>query len=251
MEKACCLLLAILLLASGAGAESVAQLQPTNYVNDFAHILDAPTAAQLNALCLEVDQKTHAQISVVTINSLDGSDIESFTSALFKKWGIGDKSTKRGVLIVLAVKDRRYRTEVGYGLEPILPDGRVGSFGRNSVPYLRNGDFNGAVALITTSVANAIADDAGVKLDAGQPPPDPDAQVRPGSHPVLPLIALAILALFVIFTPFGRALLFAFLFSGGSRGGGGWGGGGFGGGGGGFGGFGGGSSGGGGASGRW
>ena len=59
---------------------------------------------------------------------LDGSDIESYAVNLFHQWSIGAKSTDRGVLILYAIRDRRDRIEVGYGLEPILPDGKVGGF---------------------------------------------------------------------------------------------------------------------------
>ena len=75
-------------------------------------------------------------MAVVTVISLDGSDIESYASDLFKQWGIGGDLNNRGVLILLSVGDHRYRTEVGYGLEPILPDGKVGGFGREAVPLL-------------------------------------------------------------------------------------------------------------------
>ena len=120
-------------------AEPVSQLQPTGYVNDFAHVLDQSTVAQITDICRQIDEKAHAQIAIVTINSLDSSDIESHAVDLFKKWGIGAKSTNRGVLILYAIKDHRARIEVGYGLEPILPDGKVGSFQREAVPLMRSG----------------------------------------------------------------------------------------------------------------
>src|SRR6266481_10054419 len=107
--------------------ESVSQLHPTDYVNDFAHVLDQGTIAQLDDICQQIDQKARAQIAVVTINSLDDSDIDSYAVDLYKKWGIGSKATDHGVLILLSVQDRRARIEVGYGLEPILPDGKTGS----------------------------------------------------------------------------------------------------------------------------
>ena len=80
-----------------AKAEPVAQLQPTGYVNDFAHVLDPGTKAQIEDICRQVDEKAQAQIAFVTINTLDGSDIESYAVDLFKKWGIGSKKTDRGV----------------------------------------------------------------------------------------------------------------------------------------------------------
>jgi uncharacterized protein len=235
-------------------AEPVSQLHPSNYVNDFAHVLSAQTVSELNDVCQQLDQKAHAQIAVVTINSLDGNDIESYAVDLFKQWGIGSKSTNRGVLILFAIQDHKYRTEVGYGLEPILPDGKVGGFGREAVPLLKQGDYNGAVRLVTLRVADTIAKDAGIQLTGAEAPAEPSSEPSAGIPLGGIILFIIVLIIVLVFRPL-RSLLWLLLFSnfgGGYRGGGGsWGGGGFGGGGGGFGGFGGGSSGGGGASGSW
>src|SRR4029077_12769046 len=126
---------------------------------------DAATQARLNDLCFQVEQKAHAQIAVVTVKSLDGQDVVSYAVALYQKWGIGAKGKDRGVLILMATQDRKYWTTVGYGLEPILPDGKVGGFGREAVPLLRSGDYAGAVTLMTARVASVIAQDAGVTLE--------------------------------------------------------------------------------------
>lgn len=252
-------LLAVLALPLLLHAEPVSQLKPTDYVNDFAHVLDPNTISQLDNIAQQIDQKAHAQIAVVTVNSLDGASIEDYAVDLFHQWGIGSKATNRGVLILLAVKDHRYRIEVGYGLEPILPDGKVGGFGREAVPLLKSSDYNGAVSLLTSRVAEVIAQNEGVQLTGTQPQAAPQPQPEPGQGISNGGIALlVIIVLIVLFTPLRRILFWLLLFGGGggSRGGGwgnsngGWGGG-FGGGGGGFGGFGGGSSGGGGASGGW
>jgi uncharacterized protein len=228
-------------------AEPASQLKPTNYVNDFAGVLNPNTVVQLNGISQQIDEKAHAQIAVVTIKSLDGSDIESYAVALFKQWGIGSKATDHGVLILLATQDRRYRIEVGYGLEPILPDGKVGGFGREVVPLLKQNDYNGAVALLTMRVADVIAQDAGIQLTGSRPAAPVEREEPNKGMSVVGIIVLIVIFLILVSTPFGRLLLFSMLLGG--RGGGG--GGGFGGGGGGFGGFGGGSSGGGGASGSW
>ncbi len=238
-------------------AEPIAQLRPTDYVNDFANILDQGTVKRLDDICQQIDQKAHAQIAVVTINSLDGSDIESYAVDLFKKWGVGSKASDHGVLILLAVQDRKYRIEVGYGLEPILPDGKVGGFGREAVPFLRQNNYSGAILLMTSRIADVIAQDAGITLTGARPEISEQPQehlgkgISPGG-----MVVLAIIIVLVLFVPPLRRILFwMILFGGGGgggyRGGGYSGGGGFGGGGGGFGGFGGGSSGGGGASGGW
>jgi uncharacterized protein len=252
--KAAAVSVLLLAFALALRSEPVSQLHPTNYVNDFAGVLDSPTTAELNDLCQQVDQKAHAQMAVVTVKSLDGSDIESYAVDLFHKWGVGSKSTDHGVLILVAVDDHRYRIEVGYGLEPILNDAKVGDIGREAVPLLRQNDYSQAVSLMTNRVADVIAKDAGVTINTtSRPPPQeqPDNDLGPSGGSILLIVVIVLL---VLFTPL-RRVLFWWLLLGGGRGGGGggrgWGGGGFGGGGGGFGGFGGGSSGGGGASGSW
>ncbi len=253
-------------------AEPIASLNASNYVNDFAAVLSGGTVTRLNDLCLQVDQKAHAQIAVVTVKSFDGQDPVTYAVALYQKWGIGAKGKDRGVLIVFATQDHKYWTSVGYGLESILPDGKVGGFGREMVPLLKAGDYGGAVTLITSRVATVIAQDAGVTLD-NQPQTTP-AVARPDSAPSLGrgTIVVLLLVFFFVVLPILRAIsrgsggggnLLSFLlgmflggggrggFGGGGFRGGGFGGGGFGGGGGGFGGFGGGSTGGGGAGGGW
>lgn len=156
--------LALLAISASVGAEKVEQLEATGYVNDFAGVLDAGTRSRITALCQEVDQKTQAQIAVVTIRTLEGSAASDFGNRLFERWGIGRKPDDRGVLILLAIEERQYWTEVGYGLEPILPDGKVGGFGREMVPLLRQGDYGGALFALTSRVAEIIADDRGVQL---------------------------------------------------------------------------------------
>jgi len=252
-----------LFLAVGARAQQgLPKTKPAGYVNDFAGVLSQSARAQLTALCTEVDQKAHAQIAVVTVQSLDGKPIEDYSIALATQWGIGPKQSSSGVLILLAVQDRKYRIEVGYGLEPILPDGKVGGIMRDAVPYLKEGNYDAALPLMTRRVADVIAQDRGVKLSSSTTIPAPRVSRRSQDNGPGPLTI--ILLLFFIF------FLIANVFrrGGGRRGGGGgwwvgpmiggmmgggFGGGGFGGGGGGggFGGFGGGSFGGGGASGSW
>jgi uncharacterized protein len=263
---ACFLAAWILLGAWWVAAEPIASLQPSNYVNDFAGVLDAATQASLNDLCQQVDQKAHAQIAVVTVKSLDGQDEVSYAVALYQEWGIGQKGKDRGVLILLATNDHKYWTSVGYGLEGILPDGKVGGFGREAVPLLKNGDYAGAVTLMTTRVASVIAQDAGVTL-SNQPKVAAPRQRPEPSGGISPIVVILIIVFIVlpilraIFrgggpgrgggSGFWSGLLWGMLFSNLGGGGRGSGGGGFGGGGGGFGGFGGGSTGGGGAGGSW
>ncbi len=241
-----------------AWAQPISQLKPTGYVSDFAGVLDANTRGQIEDLCSQINEKAHAQISLVTINTLDGSDIESYSINLAEKWGMGRKAD-RGVLILYVIQDHRARIEVGYGLEPILPDGKTGGFQREAIPLMRAEQYNQALLLVTSRVAQVIADDAGIQLTNALPRAPANSVSQPGTGlSIGGIILIVIVILIVLLTPL-RSVLFWILFSGifdgrGSGGGGfgGFGGGGGGGsGGGGFGGFGGGSFGGGGASSSW
>jgi uncharacterized protein len=262
--------LLLIFSAGNARAERVKDLKPQGYVNDFAGVLRAPAKEKLAALCAEVDRKTGAQIAVVTVSSLEGEPVEQFSIDLATQWGVGPKQQARGILILLAPNDRKYRVEVGYGLEAILPDGKVGGFGREMVPLLRQNDYGGAVTLLTERIAAVIAADRGVTLDtlsgATAPRAEPDISLLRGPNILGRLLILIIVLFFPILGFILRALFGGGIgrrrdrwwmggsgYSGGSWGGGGFGGGGDGGGGGGggFGGFGGGSFGGGGASGSW
>src|ERR1700730_3100971 len=155
-----------------AQSQAPPDYKPQGYVNDFANVLSPSTRDQFTALCREVDQKAHAQIAVVTVPSTNGQPIVDYSFNLATKWGVGPKQSNRGVMILFAVNDHKYWIQVGYGLEPILPDGKVGSFGREAVPILRQGNYDAAALLITRRVADVIAQDAGVTL-SGEPPPPP------------------------------------------------------------------------------
>jgi uncharacterized protein len=248
--------------ARAQSVDQVAAQAKLGYVTDLAGVLSESTKEQLTALSTEVDQKTRAQIAVVVIRSLGGQPIEEYSIDLATRLGVGPKSD-RGILILFAVDDHQYRFEVGYGLEPILPDGKVGSFGREAVPYLRQGNYDRAILLVTRRVADTIAADRGITLatpSTVQAPPPPERQKNSAGVPLIFILLL----IFFIFGAIRRAISPA-----GSRyrRGGGWWigpmiggmgggfgggfGGGGGGGGGGFGGFGGGSFGGGGATGSW
>ena len=263
--RAAACLFALLSLTGLAGGEKPNQLKPQGYVNDFAGVLSEASKERLSALCLEVDQKAHAQIAVVTVKSLDGQPVEDFTIDLATKWGVGPKQSASGAMILFAVSDHASRIEVGYGLEGILPDGKVGSFLREAVPQLRQNDYDGALLLVTRRVADVIAADRGVTLTGPSPARARDLPREDNSWSAgqITLLLFAIFAVYAILRGsggrYGRGggagwVIGSMIGSamGGGRGG--WGGGGFGGssgGGGGFGGFGGGSFGGGGASGSW
>jgi len=229
--------------------------RPDHYVMDLAGIVDKGVEHKLDGLLQELEQKTGAQFVILTIKSLNGEAIEDASIHIaHDQWKLGQKGKDNGVLMLIAVEDRKYRIEVGYGLESVLPDSFVGSVGREYlVPYFRKGDTSTGVYAAAAVIAQKIAEAAGVTL-TGLPNLKETAR-RKKSGPfgsIFSLLLFLVIAFFFIRHP--RALLLLFMLSGmggrgswGGRSGGGFGGGGFGS----FGGGGGGGFGGGGASGSW
>jgi uncharacterized protein len=244
-------------------AEPVASLpQPNDYVSDFAHVLSPDAIARLDSVCEQLDHEAHAQIAVVTVHDLNGDDAADYANQLEDHWKMGNKGDNKYAMVLLAVADHKYRIEVGYGLEGILPDGKTGDIGRDMVPDLKAGDYDGAVTLAVGEVAQVIADDAKITLNQDEPPAPP-SQPAPQGIPVGKIVLVLLLLVFfgggsLLRMLFGASLFFGGWgrggWGGGSGTGGGFGGGSFGGGGGGgFSGFGGGGGGfgGGGAGGSW
>jgi uncharacterized protein len=231
------------------------KLKPQGYVSDFAHVLDNLSRARLEAYCGRVEQVTGVQMAIVTIDTLDGEPIEDVTNTLYRQWGVGKKGKDEGIMLLLAIKDRHDRLEVGYGLEPILPDGFDGSVMREARPLLRQNAYGPALFAAAQEMGSRIAAAKGVSLDVGLRPQRRVVEQRRGIP--WPFIVIGIIVLLLIMRGGGGGGFLTGMILGNLLGRGGWGGGGFGGydsgggGGGGFGGFGGGDSGGGGASSDW
>lgn len=249
----------VVLLALGFAPARAAEPNypaPTGYVVDAAGLLSDDTKTRVTAIAQELDDKTDAQIAVCLVPSIAPLEIEEYANGLFRKWGVGNKKANTGVLLVVAQQERRVRFEVGYGLEGILPDGRVGGILRSTVvPHLRQGDWDGGVLGGVQAVASIIADDRGVKLASLEGAAPPDTSGDSGGDAKLPPVVLLVIGFIILMVVINAIAQVRHPWRRGGWGGYGGGFGGFGGfgggssgGGGGFGGFGGGSSGGGGAS---
>lgn len=230
----------------------------TGYVNDYANILSYDTKSKLSLLIGELERKTTAQIAVVTIDTTSPLDIESYSVKLFEKWGIGRKGKDNGVLLLIAIKDKNMRIEVGYGLEGAIPDALAKIIIEKYItPSFKQGDFNTGVTKGAVGLAKLIAREYDIELS--EPDRLPIDVPMPREPSLLESILNFIFTAFIIimFLSLRLGFFWWFLLIPGlnRRRGGHWYGGGFGGnsGGfsGGFGGFGGGLSGGGGASGSW
>jgi uncharacterized protein len=256
---------------------------PKYYVDDLAHVINAEHTHALLGILQELEQKTGVQYIILTVDSTGGLPIKTFAIEQLDKWRLGQKGKDNGFLFTLALQERAYSFDPGYGLEGILTDRFTGQVGREVlVPYLKKGEYSQGIYEVNLQVIRRLADYYKVTL-TGMPTLSrpvansglPRGGTSPGSCCGCPCCGF-LLFLFLIMLLFGGFrrgrfwpwLLLPFLFRGfsgrgghgrsGSYGGGPFGGGfgGFGGGmrGGGFGHFGGGGGGrfgGGGASGRW
>jgi uncharacterized protein len=262
--RALALVLVLPALAFAQAPDSTAPAElpkARDYVLDQAGVLSEKGKIAIERYCGKVERTLGCQFAVAVVPSIGRETIEEFSVRQFQEWGVGGAKKDEGLLLAIAIQERKMRFEVGYGLEGSLPDGRVGSIIRGTLtPAFRAGDFDNGVLDALVECAKYVAEDKGL------PPPVPDGRAvasRGGDRfPPQLLLLIAFFILIMILNGGGR---------GGRRRGGGWigpgyyggwgggwggGGGGWGGGGGsgsgrGFGGFGGGSSGGGGASGSW
>ena len=215
-------------------------LRPFGHVNDFAGVMSGSDRSATERLLTDLEQKTGAQVAVVTLKSLDGGQIADFSTRLFKNWGIGQKGKDNGILLLGATgegRGNRLRIEVGYGLEGVIPDAAAGRIlDTFVVPGWNQGQYGTAMAAGAAALAQRIASDRGITLSGV-----PETIRRTSTERGFPWFNLILLLIFIPFAIRHPWILLMLLSSGGGSRGGGFGGGGFGG-------FGGGMSGGGGAS---
>ena len=229
---------------------------PPRLVTDQAGVLSPDELAALEAKLVAIDDSSSNQIAVVILSSLEGQPKEEYANKLFREWGIGNKKTNNGVLVLVAIQDRQIKIEVGYGLEGAIPDITALSIIDNDIkPAFKAGAYYEGLDKATDDLAKAAVGEY------------KEARKKKRKSDGNPLVFILVVIFIVIilskrgggggsninrggFSDFTTGMLLGSLLNGGSSRGGGWGGGDFGGGGG-FGGFGGGSSGGGGAGGGW
>lgn len=137
----------------------------TEPVSDWAGVIDPETRGRLEGYLWELKQKTGAELAVATVGTTAGVPIEEYALRLAERSGLGQKGKDNGCLVLVAVQDRAYRIEVGYGLEGALPDGYVGDIGRGYfVPYFRLGQYAKGIEQGVVAIAQKIAADRGVTL---------------------------------------------------------------------------------------
>ena len=155
---------------------------PPRLVNDAAGVLSPEQVEILERKLVALDDSTSNQIAVVLIKTLGDYAVEDYAVKLFREWGIGNKKTNNGVLIIAAIDDRKVWIEVGYGLEGAIPDVTASSIYRNElVPEFRQQNYyrgiDNAINALAKAAVGAVRRCA-LGRGAGEGAPD----VRQGNH---------------------------------------------------------------------
>jgi uncharacterized protein len=246
--------LVFLLCLGNVSAQNMTVPSPVGdiYVQDFAQVLTESEKAEIRSLGRALEDKTTAQVAVLTVDTTGDQPIQEFSNTALRQYGIGSKSADNGVLIVLAMADRKVWIEVGYGLEGRLPDGKVGRIlDEYTVPYLKNQQPNLAIDQTYKIITKEVFKEYGLEenqltIESQPSLPQQSAPAKGSGIPSWLFIIIIVVVLFLDFKFFGGFLtqmLLSIILRSGGRGGGA--------GGGGFRGGGGGSSGGGGAGRGW
>lgn len=183
------------------------------YVSDFGSVISSQDEAAITAVAETLRKQGGIELAVVTIESLGNDSIESYTLQLAEEWGVGGKGTDTGVVLLLAVKDREVRIEVGYGLEGDLPDGLTGSIlDTYIIPDFKKGDFSTGLLEGSKAIAATLASKRDFSLqDSSLESYDVSRKGSLGEE-VSELVDFFVFILFILVFVFGRGRLWPLLF---------------------------------------
>ena len=176
MEPIRRLLLPAFCLLVGASAALAAVPKPSGYVTDEAGLLTPQQIASLSQTLADYEQRTSNQLVILTVKSLEGRDIESYSIAVAEAWKPGQKGRDNGAILVIAPNERKVRIEVGYGLEGALTDAKSAQIIRNILaPHFRTGDYYGGMVEAVSAMEAVI----GGEFTAERPDRTPAASFIP------------------------------------------------------------------------
>ena len=146
----------MILVAVSAWSADVPRLR--GRINDYAGVLSSGTAAELEQYLAAVEQQSGAQIALLTVDSLEGDSLEAYSLAVVEEWQLGRAGEDNGVLLLVALAEKKIRIEVGYGLEGVLTDAASGYIIREAIsPELRRGDFDAGISAGLTTIGKVVA----------------------------------------------------------------------------------------------
>ena len=148
---------AILLVFTSTSYAQIPSPTTEFYHADYAGLLNEDVKTFIRSVNLNYEAlEEKPQVVVATVPDMGGLDIETYAVELFEKWKIGDSKLDNGVLIVLALEERKIRIEVGYGLEGAITDGTVGQILDRATPFLSEGDYNKGILQIFYDVTDRV-----------------------------------------------------------------------------------------------
>ena len=169
---------------------------PTNdfFVNDFAGVLTKEDETEIFSNAENLYNACKAQVVVVTVDSLDGYEIEDYSIGLAREWQTGDSAEDSGILLLLSVSDREVRIEVGSGLEGALPDSKTGRIlDTYGMEYFRNNNFSAGLAAVQNSLVNEVFIEYGLEPDKDYEPISDEEDL-----PIATVISFVVIFIFII-----------------------------------------------------
>ena len=157
-----------LIIISLLNIKSFAIVSPTYefYVNDYANLLTEETKNYIINTNVNLQNQTGAQIVVVTVKNLEGDSLEEYATELFRSFGIGDKNKNNGILMLLALEEREFRIEVGYGLEGALPDAKSGRIqDEYIIPYLSQDNWDQGIKSGFDALVSVVAQEYNIDIE--------------------------------------------------------------------------------------
>ncbi|MCQ9208908.1 MAG: TPM domain-containing protein, partial [Omnitrophica bacterium] len=129
----CTLLIGLFCFSSSLFAQEIVFPSPRGYINDFANLISLEDSQKLNSLAAALEQKTTAELSVVTLKTIKPYEIQDYSVRLFEQWKIGKAGKDNGILLLVAIDDKEVWITTGYGLEGAIPDAEASKVYRNII----------------------------------------------------------------------------------------------------------------------
>ena len=171
----CVLTVSLVILFAFSASALTVSVQPTQqfFVNDFANVIDESTENNMLLAGIQLYQKTDAQVVVVTLDTIDGADIQEYGVQLGRAWGVGNEEKDNGIVLILAVEERKVGISVGYGLEGAVTDIQSGIILDNyALPYFQNNNFSEGLAAAYDALINEVYLEYGLEADPNYVPVD-------------------------------------------------------------------------------
>ena len=169
--------------------------KPRGLVSDFANVIPPAYQQKIADVTGALLQKTGIPVVVVTMPDIGGAEYNDYANRLYRAWGIGKKGEDKGVLIFVAVKERKMRIETGYGVEGILPDGLVGEIrDRYMTPYLKQNKFGEGLLAGTLAVTQVVAKASGIELSGQMPKKTVEKRAGFSFFPIIVLVIVMLIS---------------------------------------------------------